>query len=142
MTPSRISDDVKASVHAAHDIVELVGCEVELKRRGRYFVGLCPFHEERTPSFNVDPVRQTFKCFGGCGEQGDAIDWIQKRRGVSFWEAVRALAAEKGIRVDDVARPVVGSTSTVKRSPPPRSRIDAAEAATFWSDCLKLGASP
>ena len=66
------------------DIVEIIKKEgVELQQRGRNLVGLCPFHSERTPSFCVDPEKQSFKCYG-CGKYGDSIDFIQHYKGLSF----------------------------------------------------------
>ena len=59
------------------DIVQLVGERVTLRKAGRAYKGLCPFHAEKTPSFTVDPDRRTFKCFG-CGEGGDCFDWLVK----------------------------------------------------------------
>lgn len=97
----RIPQDVIDRVLALHDIVELVGRSVPLKKAGRAWKALCPFHDEKTPSFTVDPVRQTFKCFG-CGKGGNAFGWLMERDGLRFHEAVRTLAAEKGVVVPDV----------------------------------------
>ncbi len=74
------------------DILEKIQREthIELKQRGRDFWGLCPFHEEKTPSFKVDPERQTFHCFG-CSSHGDVITFIQKYKGLSFREALSYL---------------------------------------------------
>ncbi len=90
------SDDLKAEILRATDIVDLVGEHVKLKRSGRNFVGLCPFHNEKTPSFNVNPERQMFKCFG-CGEGGDVFSFVMKREGLGFVEAMRHLAERAGI---------------------------------------------
>jgi len=68
------------------DIVEVISQEVELRKTGVNFKGICPFHEEKTASFTVSPSRQTFKCFG-CGEGGDVYDFIMKYKGVDFREA-------------------------------------------------------
>ena len=95
---ARIPEDVIERVKAAHDIVELVGRSVPLKKAGRTWKALCPFHEEKTPSFTVNPERQTFKCFG-CQKGGNVFQWLEEREGLKFFEAVRALAAEKGIVV-------------------------------------------
>ncbi len=81
------------------DIVALVSRFVELKRSGRAFKGLCPFHGERTPSFSVSPERRRFKCFG-CGEGGDAIRFLMLREGLGFVEAARRLAGEAGIPIE------------------------------------------
>ena len=81
---------------AKPDIVPIIESEgIELRQRGRDFWALCPFHEDRTPSFKVSPERKSFHCFG-CGEHGDGIDFIRKRRGVSFVEALRVLGIRRG----------------------------------------------
>ena len=82
------------------DIVELIqGSGVVLKKAGRNFKGLCPFHEEKTASFMVSPERQIFKCFGGCQEGGDVYGWLMKREGMEFGEALRTLADKTGIKL-------------------------------------------
>ncbi len=78
------------------DIVELVGSYVNLKQAGRNFKGLCPFHQEKTPSFMVNPELQIYKCFG-CGKGGDAISFIQEVEGVEFREALEMLAEKAGV---------------------------------------------
>jgi len=95
-----IPQDVLERVLAAHDIVELVGRHVPLKKAGRAWKACCPFHDEKTPSFTVNPERGTFKCFG-CQKGGNVFGWLMEREGLSFPEAVRQLAAEKGIPVPD-----------------------------------------
>ena len=80
------SNDGKTLVLQAIDIVELIGQTVKLRRRGKDFVGLCPFHTEKTPSFKVDPAKQYFYCFG-CKAAGNAIDFVIKRDRVEFVEA-------------------------------------------------------
>jgi len=85
-------------VKSRTDIVSLVSETVPLRRRGRYFVGLCPFHSERTPSFTVFPDTQSFYCFG-CQAGGDIFDFLMKRDGLSFPEAKAALAERAGIPI-------------------------------------------
>jgi DNA primase len=92
--------DIRAVLDAV-DIAELVGQEVELKRSGSGLKGLCPFHDEKTPSFHVSPDRGTYHCFG-CGQGGNAIGWVMERLGMSFPEAVRHLADQVGIRIHEV----------------------------------------
>ena len=75
--------DYKAQVLAATDIVQLIGQSVALKRRGKDYVGLCPFHQEKTPSFHVNQARQFFHCFG-CKSSGNAVDFVIKRDRVEF----------------------------------------------------------
>jgi DNA primase len=90
--------DAKSAVLQAVDIVELIGKSVALKRRGKDFVGLCPFHSEKTPSFNVIPSKQTFYCFG-CKAGGDAITFVMKRDRVEFIDALKLLAESAGIEL-------------------------------------------
>ncbi len=80
------------------DIVQLVGERVPLKKAGRSYSGLCPFHSEKTPSFSVDPDRRTFHCWG-CGEKGDCFDWLMKLDGVDKGEALKTLAERAGIEL-------------------------------------------
>ena len=78
------------------DIVDLVGSYVQLKRKGRLYGGLCPFHSEKTPSFYVYPDTQSFYCFG-CGAGGDAITFAKKINSISYGEAVKLLAGRAGM---------------------------------------------
>ncbi|WPB58068.1 DNA primase [Xylophilus sp. GOD-11R] len=85
------------------DVVEVVGRHVTLKKAGANFTGLCPFHDEKSPSFSVSPVKQFYHCFG-CGVSGDAIKFLTEYTGASFVEAVQDLAQQAGLVVpqDDV----------------------------------------
>ena len=86
-------------VRQANDIVDLVSEHLRVKRAGSGFKGLCPFHDDnKTPSFHVNPTRQTFKCFG-CGVGGDVFKFIQLRENVEFAEALRLLASRGGIEL-------------------------------------------
>jgi DNA primase len=89
-------EDVKTRVLQATDIVALVGQSVRLKRRGKDFVGLCPFHQEKTPSFSVSPSKQRFYCYG-CEKGGNAIDFVMFSDRVEFKDALRKLAESAGI---------------------------------------------
>lgn len=80
------------------DIVELVGSYVQLKRKGRLYGGLCPFHSEKTPSFYVYPDTQSFYCFG-CGAGGDVITWVRRMENLEFTDAVKQLAEKSGLQV-------------------------------------------
>lgn len=93
------------------DIVEVIGEKVVLKKAGRHFKGLCPFHSEKSPSFIVSPERQSFKCFG-CQEGGDVISFLQKYDGYSFLESLELLAKRVGITLETY-RPT--SQDTYKR---------------------------
>src|SRR3954469_22526788 len=90
--------DFKALVLQASDIVQLIGQSVSLKRRGKDFVGLCPFHQEKTPSFHVSPSKQFFHCYG-CKAGGNAIDFVIKRDRVEFIDALRTLADMAGLEM-------------------------------------------
>lgn len=94
MDPS--GSDYKTQVLAAVDIVELVGRTVSLKRAGRDYKGLCPFHQEKTPSFTVSPSKQYFYCYG-CKKGGDPITFVMERDRVAFLDALRALGEQAGI---------------------------------------------
>ncbi|HET9985375.1 MAG TPA: DNA primase [Longimicrobiales bacterium] len=95
-----IPDSVVDEVRARADIVEIVGEQVPLKRAGKEFRALCPFHTEKTPSFYVVPAKGFYKCFG-CGESGDVFTFLMKRQGLEFQDAVRALAARVGVEIPD-----------------------------------------
>jgi hypothetical protein len=82
------------------DIVDVVGQHVELKRGGTSWMGLCPFHAEKSPSFSVVPAKQFYYCFG-CGAGGDAIRFLTEHLGLSFVEAVRDLAGRAGMTVPE-----------------------------------------
>jgi len=90
---------ITRQIRDAIDIVDLVGSYVTLRRAGSTFKGLCPFHEEKTPSFTVNPARQIFKCFG-CGAGGDVFKFVQMRENVDFLEARRTLADRAGISLE------------------------------------------
>ena len=88
----RIPEETLQAIRDRTDLVELVGRHVALKKAGRSYKGLCPFHHEKTPSFQVNPDRGIFHCFG-CGESGNAFAFLIRVEGLSFPEAVRTLAA-------------------------------------------------
>lgn len=88
--------DERDEIRARIDIVDLVGQKVLLKRAGKHFKGLCPFHDDRTPSFTVDPTLGRYRCWA-CGEKGDAFNWVMKTQNVDFSEALKILAAMAGV---------------------------------------------
>ncbi|MCU1491670.1 MAG: dnaG [Acidimicrobiaceae bacterium] len=99
-----IPDEDVARVRAATDLADLVGEHTALKRVGRRFVGLCPFHGERSPSFSVNAEEGLYYCFG-CQARGDAISFVRATEGCDFVEAVERLAARAGLAVRDDADP-------------------------------------
>ena len=90
--------DFKEQVKGSVDIVRVIGEHVRLKKQGPRWVGLCPFHNEKTPSFSVHADHQFFKCFG-CGKGGDVFTFVQEVEGVSFFEALQLLAERNGIPI-------------------------------------------
>ena len=93
-----IPDAVIEDVRARTDIVQVIGDRIPLKRAGAAWKACCPFHNEKTPSFTVNPQRQSWKCFG-CGEGGDVFKFLMKHDGMSFVDAVRHLAEKCGVEV-------------------------------------------
>ncbi len=91
-------EEIVDEVRQKTDIVAVVSEYVKLKKTGRGYTGLCPFHEEKTPSFNVDPDKQFFYCFG-CGVGGNVFTFLVKKNGMSFPEALRFLADRAGVRL-------------------------------------------
>lgn len=96
--PKQVQDILDAA-----RIEDVVGDFVSLKRRGVNLIGLCPFHGERTPSFNVNPARNIFKCFG-CGKAGDSITFLKEHENLSYPEALRWLARKYNIEVQEIER--------------------------------------
>jgi len=90
------SEDIIGRVRDSVDIVDLISGYVSLKKTGKNHIGLCPFHSEKTPSFNVNPDKQIFHCFG-CGVGGDAFKFLELQEGLNFPEAVKQLAGKAGI---------------------------------------------
>src|SRR5437868_2833580 len=86
-------------IRAASDIVDIVGSYLPLKRAGANFTALCPFHKEKTPSFHVNPQRQTFHCFG-CHKGGDVFSFVKDYENLDFPDAVRRLAERARIPLE------------------------------------------
>lgn len=133
-----ISPNTIAQIRDRTDIVALVGESVRLTRRGRSFLGLCPFHKEKSPSFSVNAERGYFYCFG-CKENGSAIDFVMKLEGKTFPEAARALAERAGIEIEET------STDAERREANAARRVKDdlydvnAMAATFFEHSLRGG---
>jgi DNA primase len=135
-----ISPETIALVRERTDIVAVITEGVSsLKRRGRSWVGLCPFHKEKSPSFHVNPDRGFFHCFG-CKESGSAIDFLMKHEGYTFPEAVRALAERAGIPIEE-ERGSHGSAQSTEADRQRKAREDLyavnALAATFFEQELR-----
>src|SRR6187551_1448392 len=82
------------------DIVEIIGGFVRLKKRGTNYIGLCPFHNEKTPSFTVSPAKELYKCFG-CGKSGNTISFIMEHEKYSYVDALKWLANKYGIEIEE-----------------------------------------
>lgn len=95
-----ISRDIIEAIRERTDIVEVVSQVVTLQRKGASLMGLCPFHQEKSPSFSVVPHKGIYHCFG-CGEGGDVFKFIEKTRGIPFADVVKELAAGAGIQIED-----------------------------------------
>ena len=100
----RIPEDILQRIRDATDIVDLISEHVQLVKKGRNYSGLCPFHEEKTPSFSVDPDRQFYHCFG-CGVGGNVFKFIQEIDRVTFVEAVKFLADRAGVALPERSGP-------------------------------------
>jgi DNA primase len=97
---AQISQETKEQILAATDIVDLIGSFLQLRRAGSRFVALCPFHNEKSPSFSIDPARQYFHCFG-CGKSGDAITFVREYENLPFTDALKRLGSRVGITVEE-----------------------------------------
>jgi DNA primase len=95
-----LASGVAVEVKSKLSIVDVVGEQVQLRKAGTIFKGLCPFHGEKTPSFVVTPARESWHCFG-CGEGGDIFSFVMRREGLTFPEALKRLAAKAGIEIDE-----------------------------------------
>lgn len=97
------SQETIDEVRSRNDIVDVIGQYVQLKRAGSSYMGLCPFHSEKTPSFSVSPSKQIFHCFG-CGKGGNVITFVMEEERLSFPEAVRFLADRAGMHIEETAQ--------------------------------------
>ena len=111
------SDDILDQLRSANAIVDVIGQDVKLKRAGSSYVGLCPFHNEKTPSFSVSGQKQMFYCFG-CHKGGNVITYVEEYNNMGFLEAVEYLAQRAGIRL-----PQREVSAEEKRSMSERTRL-------------------
>jgi DNA primase len=97
---ARIPREVVEAIRDRTDIVEVIGRHVKLQKRGNTWVGLCPMHQERSPSFHVIPTKQIYHCFG-CQKSGDVFTFLKEIQGLSFFEAVKELAGPAGVTLPE-----------------------------------------
>ena len=109
----RYSDETIEEVKQSNDIVEVISQYVHLKRSGRNFFGLCPFHNEKSPSFSVSPDKQIFHCFG-CGVGGNVISFISKIDGIGFKESIEVLAERANIKLPTIANNIDNKKEELK----------------------------
>jgi DNA primase len=130
-----IPDDKIAEVRDRTDIVALIGEYVSLRKAGTSWKGLCPFHNEKSPSFNVTPSKQFFHCFG-CGKSGDVFTFLQEIEGKSFIEAVRSLAQKAGVDLPEPRSP--REVERAREVESERARLVRLHdlVATFYEECL------
>ena len=94
------SDDLIEEIRSKNDIVDVISSYVKLKKQGATYFGLCPFHNEKSPSFSVTPGKQMYYCFG-CGEGGNVYSFIMKYENYTFIEAVKMLADKAGVTLPE-----------------------------------------
>ena len=119
--------EIVERVRDATDLLALVGSAVKLRKQGSAHAGLCPFHAERSPSFQVVANRGFYHCFG-CGKHGDAFAWLMEREGMTFPEALEQLARAAGIDLPQRRtrpRPSLRPSSPATRAPGPTSATAA-----------------
>ncbi|MEN1970506.1 DNA primase [Lentibacillus sp. N15] len=113
--PSFIPKDVVEKIQKGNDIVDVISEYVQLKKRGKNYVGLCPFHGEKTPSFTVTQDKQIFRCFG-CGKGGNIINFIMEMESYSFYDALKLLAEKSGVELPETNISQKGSLSEENQS--------------------------
>src|SRR6201989_517636 len=111
-----ISQQTIQQILSRIDIIEIVGGFVKLKKRGVNYLGLCPFHNEKSPSFTVSPAKEIYKCFG-CGRSGNTISFLMEHEKYSYVEALRWLANKYNIEIEETeASPEVKQLQQVAES--------------------------
>src|SRR5450756_2357336 len=111
--PGLFSSATLEQIRAASDIVDVIGSYVPLKRAGANFTALCPFHKEKSPSFNVNPHRQIFHCFG-CHKGGDVFTFVKEYENITFPEAVKRLADRAKIPLEYDQNPAEQQSRDIK----------------------------
>jgi DNA primase len=111
----RIPDELVEEIRSANDIVDVISERIPVKKAGRNYKAVCPFHQEKTPSFNINPERQIYHCFG-CGAGGNVITFLMEYEKMGFLDAVRELAERAGIRLPDRTGPGEGDDDPIFRA--------------------------
>lgn len=132
---ARISEEDIAKVREATDITALIAERVVLKQKGRLFWGNCPFHDEKTPSFKIDPETQLFHCFG-CGAGGDVFGYVMRMENVEFPEAVTQLADRSNIEL------TLDPTASARKNVSAQLRAVCADTAEFYNLQLRQSTAP
>ena len=128
-----IPEETIKRIKAAANIVDIIGEYIVLKKAGRNFLGLCPFHTEKTPSFSVSPEKQIFYCFG-CHSGGNVYAFLMQHQGLSFPEAVRAVGGKYGI---EVAQEAMTPAQKAQRSEKEALFEINAQALVYFRRCLR-----
>src|SRR5450631_4786288 len=95
-----ISQETIQQIVSRIDIIEIISSFIKLKKRGTNYIGLCPFHNEKTPSFTVSPSKEIYKCFG-CGRSGNSISFLMEHEKYSYAESLRWLAAKYNVEIEE-----------------------------------------
>jgi DNA primase len=122
-----VVDEIKARL----DVVDVISSYISLQKAGRNYKALCPFHSEKTPSFTVNPERQSWRCFGACNEGGDIFSFVMKIEGYDFKEALQVLAKRAGVELEEPS-----PQSKAKQEAEDRLRGLLAAAADFYHQLL------
>ncbi|MBL8066914.1 MAG: DNA primase [Armatimonadetes bacterium] len=122
-------DRIKEEIRRRTDLADLVGQRVSLKKTGRGFTGLCPFHDDRNPSFNVNPTLGIYKCWS-CGATGDAFKWVMETQRVDFMDAMRILGKAAGVEIPQF-------TGKQDSDEPEQMEAAMADALAFFRDQLR-----
>src|SRR5664279_3707538 len=97
-----ISQETIQQIVSRIDIIEIISSFIKLKKRGTNYIGLCPFHNEKSPSFTVSPSKEIYKCFG-CGRSGNTISFLMEHEKYSYVEALKWLAAKYNVEIEETA---------------------------------------
>lgn len=127
----QISEEILEKIKSQNDIVDVISERVKLKKSGRNFTGLCPFHNEKTPSFSVSQEKQIYKCFG-CGEAGNVISFVMKEKNLPFIEAVKYLANRANIPLESNS----GEKSKTAKKKDLLYRVNVEAAKFFFSNLI------